>query len=367
MVSRLASTWAAVRYRRSQSIALVLVSALVTTCAVFAPMFVRTLEQGLLRARLVERDVADTTVLLRAVRTTADPSTTPGDIATAMPSGALRWFGDRVGMTTADTSVSRARACSPHRCVVARDDICDHLELTSGKCPSCRGRCSSRPPMPRRGAGRRARSSTSPTRRSSPESRRSEVPLTVVGVYRTKPDPSYWLRTQIDGKSGFPLAEGCRSSRPSTTSSPTRAPSTAAGGRRSSRWSTRSTARASRSPRSPDQHRVVGPQRRQGGHRGLDSAARPRRVDRLRPRHRAHAWCPCCWRSWPCSPSRCWPSWRTPPSSSVAPRWLSRALRGRSREGGSRVVMAELTFTVLLGVPVGAGVALSSGSAPAAP
>ena len=96
MVSRLASTWAAVRYRRSQSIALVLVSALVTTCAVFAPMFVRTLEQGLLRARLVVRDVADTTVLLRASRHTPTPSTDPGrPIATAMPSGALRWFGDR--------------------------------------------------------------------------------------------------------------------------------------------------------------------------------------------------------------------------------------------------------------------------------
>ncbi len=117
MVSRLSSTWAAVRYRRSQSLALVLVSALVTTCAVFAPMFVRTLEQGLLRARLVERDVADTTVLLRASRTIDEPDRTPGDLATAMPPEATSWFGDRVGMTTADTEVAAAtRACRPHRC-----------------------------------------------------------------------------------------------------------------------------------------------------------------------------------------------------------------------------------------------------------
>ena len=36
-------------------------------------------------------------------------------------------------------------------------------------------------------------------------------------------------------------------------------------------------------------------------------------------------------------------------------------LRGRSREGGSRVVMAELSLTVLLGVPLGVGVALLIG------
>ena len=45
-MSGLSHTWAVVRYRRSQSVALVLVSALVTTCALFAPLFVRTLELG---------------------------------------------------------------------------------------------------------------------------------------------------------------------------------------------------------------------------------------------------------------------------------------------------------------------------------
>ena len=89
---RVASTWAAVRHRRGQSVALVLVSALVTTCAVFAPLFVRTLEQGLLRARLVEREPADTTVLLRTARTVSEPDATPADLATAMPREALAFI-----------------------------------------------------------------------------------------------------------------------------------------------------------------------------------------------------------------------------------------------------------------------------------
>ena len=92
-----ASTWAAVRHRRGQSVALVLVSALVTTCAVFAPMFVRTLEQGLLRARLVEREPADTTVLLRTARTVSDPGASPADLATAMPPEALPGSGTGSG------------------------------------------------------------------------------------------------------------------------------------------------------------------------------------------------------------------------------------------------------------------------------
>ena len=69
MRNGLRQTWAAVRHRRSQSLVLVVVSALVTTCAVFAPLFVRTLEQGLLQAGLQQRDVADTTLVVRAART----------------------------------------------------------------------------------------------------------------------------------------------------------------------------------------------------------------------------------------------------------------------------------------------------------
>ncbi len=76
-MTRLAQTWAAVRYRRSQSLVLVIVSALVTTCAVFAPLFVRTLEQGLLQARLVESDPADTSVLMRAVHARSQTPTSP--------------------------------------------------------------------------------------------------------------------------------------------------------------------------------------------------------------------------------------------------------------------------------------------------
>ena len=139
-MSRLAQTWSAVRYRRGQSLVLVVVSALATTCAVFAPLFVRTLAQGLLQAGLVQRDVADTTVVVRATRTTAEPDTTPGDLTAVMPEGATRWFHDGVGMTTADTRVQPREGLqtSPLR-LVARDDICAHVEISAGRCPETAG------------------------------------------------------------------------------------------------------------------------------------------------------------------------------------------------------------------------------------
>ena len=211
-MSRLAQTWSAVRYRRSQSLVLVVVSALVTTCAVFAPLFVRTLEQGLLQARLVESDPADTSVLVRGARTVADPDVTAADLEAVMPQEATTWFGDGVGMTTAQTRVQPqpGKATSPLR-IVARDDLCAHLELVSGTCPTAKGE------VLVSAADAKAWGWSEGTRfdvvdPSAPTGTDPDavapVPLTVAGVYRVVPDPTYWLRTVVDGKSGFLIPEG---------------------------------------------------------------------------------------------------------------------------------------------------------------
>ena len=47
--------WAAIRYRRAQALALLLLSALITACAVFAPLYERNLEQSLLRDGLTRQ------------------------------------------------------------------------------------------------------------------------------------------------------------------------------------------------------------------------------------------------------------------------------------------------------------------------
>ena len=210
-MTRRSPTWAAVRYRGSQSVALVLVSALVTTCAVFAPLFVRTLEQGLLRAALVERDVADTTVVVRASRTATDSAVGPADLVAVLPAEAGRWFGDPVGMLTADTSVQPQDGLQPSPLrLVARDAVCDHVEVTSGRCPEEAGEVLvSAADAESWGweEGRRF-AVPDPSAAAAADSAAAPVTLTLVGVYRSRPDPGYWLRTIVDGKSGFPIGQG---------------------------------------------------------------------------------------------------------------------------------------------------------------
>ncbi|HOB79432.1 MAG TPA: hypothetical protein PKK62_04595 [Ornithinibacter sp.] len=212
MRNGLRQTWAAVRHRRSQSLVLVVVSALVTTCAVFAPLFVRTLEQGLLQAGLQQRDVADTTVVVRAARTAQDPALSPDDLRAVMPEEATRWFDDGVGMTTADTRVTPrdGMQTSPLR-LVARQGSCEHVEIVSGSCPTAPGDVLVSAADAT--AWGWAEGSTFEVADSSafpatPSDAVAPVALEVTGVYRVVPDPTYWLRTVVDGKSGFLIAEG---------------------------------------------------------------------------------------------------------------------------------------------------------------
>ena len=364
MVSRLSSTWAAVRYRRSQSLALVLVSALVTTCAVFAPMFVRTLEQGLLRARLVERDVADTTVLLRASRTIDEPDRTPGDLATAMPPEATSWFGDRVGMTTADTEVAPRAGLqtSPLR-LVARDDVCDHLELTSGRCPQAAGEVlvSAADATAWGWTEGQVFEVDDPSAVGTQDAAAPTVPLTVVGVYRTKDDPDYWLRTQVDGKSGFPLARGV-SIVPAVDDFLTVEDTFADG------WS-----QAAVSVEYPlDRSRVslATVPLISAALAGLDRAKEGVSVSTPVPdlvasissgRAIVRTLVPLLLAQLALLAVTVLALVANAAVEQRRPEVALARLRGRSREGGSRVVMAELALTVLLGVPLGVAAALLVG------
>ena len=55
--------WAAIRYRRAQALTLLLLSALITACAVFAPLYERALEQSLLRDGLTRQSAVATSIL----------------------------------------------------------------------------------------------------------------------------------------------------------------------------------------------------------------------------------------------------------------------------------------------------------------
>ncbi|GAA4400461.1 hypothetical protein GCM10023168_09210 [Fodinibacter luteus] len=360
----LAPTWAAVRYRRSQSVALVLVAALVTTCAVFAPLFVRVLEQGLLQARLVERDAADTTVLVRASRTSEEPTTTSGELASVLPAAARPWFGEPVGMTTADTRVQPRDGLqtSPLR-LVARDAVCEHVELTSGRCPQAAGEvlvsgADSQAWGWREGRRFDVDDPSAGGTAAGPDAPAPPVPLTVVGVYETLDDPGYWLRTRVDGKSGFPLAQG-DSIVPAVDDFLVDEDTFATG------W-----AEATVSVEYPlDRSRVTltTVPRISESLEGLDRVREGVTVTTPLPdlvssiasgREVVRTLVPLLLAQLALLAVTVLALVAHAAVEQRRPEIALARLRGRSREGGSRIVLAELALTVLLGVPVGVALAL---------
>ena len=364
-MTRLAQTWAAVRYRRSQSLVLVIVSALVTTCAVFAPLFVRTLEQGLLQAGLVERDVADTTVVVRAARTTAEPDTTPGDLVAVMPEEATRWFHDGVGMTTADTRVEPRDGLqtSPLR-LVARDDICAHVEISVGRCPEAAGEVLvSAPDATAWGWGpdRQFEVVDPSAQPPVPDTPAAPVELTVVGVYESIPDPDYWLRTQLDGKSGFPLGQG-DSIVPAVDDFVTSEETFASG------WSEasaslefpldRSTVTLSTLPVISDSLEGIG----RANENVTVSMPVPDLVATVvAGRSIVRTLVPLLLAQLALLAVTVLALMAHAAVEQRRPEIALARLRGRSRDGGGRVVMAELSLTVLLGAPLGVALALVVG------
>ncbi|KGN35049.1 hypothetical protein N802_02170 [Knoellia sinensis KCTC 19936] len=188
--------WKAIRYRGGQSLVLILISALVATCAAFAPLFSRSIDQALLRATLGRMEAADLKLGVLAART-ADEGLAAGDVEGAMPPSLSRWYEPGLSMTTANTDVVPAagKMPSPVR-LVARDEVCDHLTLSSGECPT------EGTDLLVSDADAKAWGWKLGTILTVRNHDGRPVPFTVSGVYTATDDPDYWLRTEVQGKSG---------------------------------------------------------------------------------------------------------------------------------------------------------------------
>jgi len=126
---------AAIRYRRAQALALALLSALITTCAVFAPLYERSLEQLLLREGLKRNDVVATSISLDTVAVRGVPPLAaqtrkvfPAGLATLYDQGSETWSG-RVRYTGLAGRPSKIQ-------VVGSQDTCRGLQVITGACPT---------------------------------------------------------------------------------------------------------------------------------------------------------------------------------------------------------------------------------------
>jgi len=136
----------AIRYRRLQALVLLVLSALITACAVLAPLYHRAMQQALTRLTVDAAATSATAIQIRsASRFTYGPeyaSNAPAsldELAGLLPETARPWFAPGVD----GSSLLVTRADQTTRSAVGdlqwRDSACAHVTWLTGGCPRERG------------------------------------------------------------------------------------------------------------------------------------------------------------------------------------------------------------------------------------
>jgi len=194
--------WAAIRYRRAQALALALLSALITACAVFAPLYERSLEQSLLREGLKRNDVVATSISLDTVAVRGVPPLAaqtrkvfPAGLATLYDQGSETWSG-RVRYTGLAGRPSKIQ-------VVGSQDTCRGLQVITGACPTKAYQV-----LVSEAEATLQRWSVGTELTPVEDILATEFPapfpskFTVVGTYHQVADPAHWLGIGLEGRAG---------------------------------------------------------------------------------------------------------------------------------------------------------------------
>lgn len=117
----------ALRSRRAQSVLLLVLSIVAIAACAAGPIYERAVEQAAVRSQLSGVSTADRGVTIQG--------STAAEAAAYLPSGAdARLFGAPVAGLT--TTVSATGAAAFQAQIVARDEVCRHLRIIAGACPT---------------------------------------------------------------------------------------------------------------------------------------------------------------------------------------------------------------------------------------
>lgn len=148
--SRRAPRWSPIRFarrsvlghRRGQTLALVAVSALITACTAFAPVYDRAMQQALVDTLLAHASPAEKAVTVQSEATVdaggAAEARDPRDLRAMVPGDVVALLGPAVlGRTASVTPV--AGDLPPTGPLVWREGACEHVRVLSGTCPEAPG------------------------------------------------------------------------------------------------------------------------------------------------------------------------------------------------------------------------------------
>lgn len=130
---------AALRYRRAQALVLLVLSALVTTCLVLAPLYTRALEQATTATLLGEATVQESGLRLASSNSNdASLAMSVEELQDLVPRDVRGLFGTAV--TAGSVEVRRMPLnAQPGGLLLFRDGMCDHVRFTAGRCPTAPG------------------------------------------------------------------------------------------------------------------------------------------------------------------------------------------------------------------------------------
>jgi hypothetical protein len=127
---------AALRFRRAQTVVVVVLAALVTACLVLAPLYTRALEQATVRTLLGNAPIQDS-----GLRLSSTSSTNPADeldpdaLSQLLPETIKGYFGTAVPSTAVDVR-RMPLAGQPGGRLLNRAGMCEHVRFTEGQCPT---------------------------------------------------------------------------------------------------------------------------------------------------------------------------------------------------------------------------------------
>jgi putative ABC transport system permease protein len=138
--------WLAVHYRRLQALMLLALSALITVCAVFAPLYDRAMQQALTHLTVNAAPISATAIQIRSFsRFTPGvdaPSYAPAlqdDLADWLPRAVRPWFLPRIDASSLLVIQADLTSTSPVGELLWRDGACAHVLWTAGGCPRASG------------------------------------------------------------------------------------------------------------------------------------------------------------------------------------------------------------------------------------
>jgi putative ABC transport system permease protein len=203
------AVWSAIRYRRLQALVLLALSAVITACAVVAPLYDRAMQQALTRLTVDSAPTSATAIQIRSLSRFAFGVGSPAyaaasldQLAGLLPAPARSWFQPPIrGVSLLVTRADQTQR-SPVGVLQWRDGACEHVTWLAGSCPVRIGDIAVTA-ADQKNFGLAVGSTVEVAEQPTVEQERPlpVVQLRVTGVYRQAPAP-YWDEQVLAGVSG---------------------------------------------------------------------------------------------------------------------------------------------------------------------